>query len=97
MFFGGGGMHRGRRGPQKGKDVCHQMKVSLEDLYNGAVRKLALQKNVICPKCDGEGGKKGAVQSCSNCKGTGMQVTLKIYLFVVSLKPVFFQRFAFIN
>lgn len=76
MFFGGGGMHRGRRGPQKGKDVCHQMKVSLEDLYNGAVRKLALQKNVICPKCDGEGGKKGAVQSCSNCKGTGMQVRI---------------------
>lgn len=51
MFFGGGG---GRsRGPSKGKDVVHQLAVSLEDLYNGAVRKLALQKNVICPKCEG--------------------------------------------
>ena len=51
MFFGGGG--RGHRGPKKGKDVVHQLKVSLEDLYNGATRKLALQKNVICSKCEG--------------------------------------------
>lgn len=53
MFFGGGGGRRGR-GPSKGKDVVHQLKVSLEDLYNGATRKLALQKNVICGKCEGE-------------------------------------------
>lgn len=52
MFFGMGG---GRaRGPSKGKDVVHQMSVSLEDLYNGAIRKLALQKNIICPKCEGK-------------------------------------------
>ena len=55
MFFGLGG--RGRsRGPRKGKDVVHQLAVSLEDLYNGSVRKLALQKNVICSKCDGKSG-----------------------------------------
>lgn len=29
------------------------MSVSLEDLYKGATRKLALQKNVICDKCKG--------------------------------------------
>ncbi|XP_048449066.1 dnaJ homolog subfamily A member 4-like, partial [Rhincodon typus] len=51
MFFGGGGrMQREKRG----KDVVHQLAVSLEDLYNGATRKLALKKNVICDKCDGE-------------------------------------------
>lgn len=51
MFFGG---HGGRsRGPRKGKDVVHQLAVSLEDLYNGSTRKLALQKNVICSKCEG--------------------------------------------
>ena len=69
---------RGRRaGPQKGKDVIHQLKVSLEDLYNGAVRKLALQKNAICTKCEGRGGKKGAVQTCGNCRGTGMQIRVQ--------------------
>ena len=55
MFFGGGGrMQRERRG----KNVVHQLTVTLEDLYNGATRKLALQKNVICDKCEGRGGKK---------------------------------------
>lgn len=50
MFFGGGG--RGRR-ERKGKDVIHQLQVSLEELYNGSVRKLALQKNLICDGCEG--------------------------------------------
>ena len=55
MFFGGRGGGRGR-GPQKGKDVIHQLSVSLEDMYNGTTRKLALQKSIICNKCDGKHG-----------------------------------------
>lgn len=71
MFFGGGGrMQREKRG----KDVVHQLAVSLEDLYNGAARKLALKKNVICDKCDGYGGKKGSVEKCPNCKGRGIEI-----------------------
>ncbi|XP_064645646.1 dnaJ homolog subfamily A member 1-like [Lineus longissimus] len=77
MFFGGGGRGGGRRGPRKGKDVVHQLSVTLDDLYNGTTRKLALQKNVICNKCEGRGGKKGAVESCPNCRGTGMQVRVQ--------------------
>lgn len=78
MFFGGGG-GGGRRGgarEKKGKDVVHQLGVSLEDLYNGTTRKLALQKNVICDKCEGRGGKKGAVEKCGTCKGSGHQVII---------------------
>ena len=52
MFFGMGGGRR-QRGPKKGKDVIHQLQVTLEDLYNGTTRKLALQKNIICAKCEG--------------------------------------------
>ncbi|XP_063769554.1 dnaJ homolog subfamily A member 4-like [Pseudophryne corroboree] len=74
MFFGGGGrMNREKRG----KNVVHQLSVSLEEIYNGASRKLALQKNVICNKCDGHGGKKGAVEKCSTCKGRGVQVHIQ--------------------
>jgi len=76
MFFGGGRGGRGGRKDNKGKDVIHQLSVSLEDLYNGSTRKLALQKNVICEKCSGRGGKEGAVQKCTTCKGTGTQVLL---------------------
>ncbi|KAF3819731.1 hypothetical protein GH733_015240 [Mirounga leonina] len=60
MFFGGGGrMQRERRG----KNVVHQLSATLEDLYNGATQKLALQKNVICDKCEGRGDR------CKSCNG----------------------------
>ena len=58
--------------------LCNQ--VSLKEMYNGATRKLALQKNVICEDCGGLGGPEGAVQRCSNCRGSGMQVLLLIIL-----------------
>lgn len=32
--------------------------VTLEDLYNGKVSKLAVQKNIICSDCKGIGGKE---------------------------------------
>ncbi|CAG9854684.1 unnamed protein product [Phyllotreta striolata] len=78
MFFSGGfgGRGRGRR-ERRGKDVVHQLTVTLEELYKGAVRKLALQKNVICDKCEGRGGKKGAVEQCPTCRGTGMQIQVQ--------------------
>uniref|UniRef100_A0A8D0NQI7 DnaJ homolog subfamily A member 1 n=1 Tax=Sus scrofa TaxID=9823 RepID=A0A8D0NQI7_PIG len=61
---------------RRGKNVVHQLSVTLEDLCNGATRKLALQKNVICGKCEGQGGKKGAVECCPSCRGTGMQIRI---------------------
>lgn len=69
MFFGGGT----RKRDNKSGNVVHQLGVTLEELYNGAVRKLAVQKNVICDKCEGRGGKKGAWEKCSKCNGSGMQ------------------------
>uniref|UniRef100_A0A3B3DZM4 DnaJ heat shock protein family (Hsp40) member A4 n=1 Tax=Oryzias melastigma TaxID=30732 RepID=A0A3B3DZM4_ORYME len=65
MFFGGGGRMQRER---KGKNVVHQLSVTLEEIYNGSTRKLGLQKNVICEKCDGYGGKKGTLEKCANCK-----------------------------
>lgn len=76
MFFGGG--RRQRPGEKaKGRDTVHQLKVSLEELYNGAKRQLALQKNVICSGCNGIGGKAGSVQKCDNCNGSGVDVKLR--------------------
>ncbi|KAF3854836.1 hypothetical protein F7725_022891 [Dissostichus mawsoni] len=50
MFFGGGGrMQRERRG----KNVVHQLSVTLDEMYNGSTRKLGLQKNIICDSCEG--------------------------------------------
>lgn len=77
MFFGGGGRRRPPGEKAKGRDTVHQLKVSLDELYNGATRQLAVQKNVICGSCKGIGGKPGTVQKCENCKGTGTDVKLR--------------------
>ncbi|KAL3418979.1 fungal specific transcription factor domain-containing protein [Phlyctema vagabunda] len=89
QFFGGGsafgggglgGMFGGgmqSRGPAKARTIHHVHKVSLEDIYRGKVSKLALQKSVICPKCDGRGGKEGAVKKCAGCDGHGMKTMMR--------------------
>lgn len=76
-FFGGGGGGRRPQGPRKGKDLVHRIKVSLEDLYKGKLTKLSLQKSVLCGKCNGKGGKEGAVKQCGSCRGQGVRVTLR--------------------
>jgi len=83
QFFGGGsafgGMFGGMReqGPKKARTIHHVHKVSLEDIYRGKVSKLALQKSVICPTCDGRGGKEGAVKTCTSCNGAGMKTMMR--------------------
>ncbi|OQN97751.1 hypothetical protein B0A48_16072 [Cryoendolithus antarcticus] len=73
-MFGGGGRDTG---PKKARTINHQHKVSLEDIYRGKVSKLALQKSVICPKCEGRGGKEGAVKTCAGCNGQGMKTMMR--------------------
>ena len=88
QFFGGGGLGGGfggmfgggmnhQRGPSKAKTIYHVHNVSLEDIYRGKVSKLALQKSVICSKCDGRGGKEGAVKTCQGCQGQGMKTMMR--------------------
>ena len=73
MFGGrrpGGGA--GPSGPKKGKPVMHPMKCTLEELYNGKSTKIAVNRDRICAACTGLGGKEGAVQKCTTCRGRGM-------------------------
>ncbi|KAK2817081.1 hypothetical protein Q5P01_025272 [Channa striata] len=85
MFFGGGSrMHRER----KGKNIVHQITVTLEDLYNGATRKLAVRKilSVIDVKVEGVGKELhrcaclAMAQACSHkdrCKACGGRKILR--------------------
>lgn len=72
-MFGGAGGGGGSSGPRRSRDIVHTLKVSLEDLYKGKVSKLSLKKTILCPACDGKGGKEGAVRTCGSCRGQGMK------------------------
>lgn len=68
-FFGGGGRGSGgggRRKRQKTKDVVQPLKVTLEQLYNGAAKKMAITRQVI--------DKKAGVKECRDCDGRGVRV-----------------------
>ncbi|KAK9474900.1 uncharacterized protein V1510DRAFT_410967 [Dipodascopsis tothii] len=79
QFFGGGGggfggmFGAGGRpsGPRRSRDIVHSLRVRLEDLYKGKISKLALTRSKTCDKCEGKGGKDGAVKRCTTCNGTG--------------------------
>jgi len=75
MFFGGG--RRGARGPQKGEDINHNIKVSLEDLYMSKTVKLAINRDKNCEDCGGYGGSDGSERTCSDCDGRGVKVMLR--------------------
>lgn len=72
MFFDGG--FSGSRGKKErtAANTIYTLAVSLEELYTGTKRKLALTKNVICETCEGAGGKRGASHKCAPCRGTGV-------------------------
>jgi len=84
-FFGGGmfGGGRGERGSpggkRRGEDVVHHLQVTLEDLYNGKSKKIALTKDVICVGCKGSGAKKDAAgpKKCDSCDGRGIKLVVK--------------------
>uniref|UniRef100_A0A915MJ50 Uncharacterized protein n=2 Tax=Meloidogyne javanica TaxID=6303 RepID=A0A915MJ50_MELJA len=72
MFFGGGGFRSEK--PTKARDTVHELKVNLEKLYNGCTKHLKINRHIICPKCEGVGGAKGAVSKCQTCGGRGVEV-----------------------
>ncbi|KAH9153850.1 hypothetical protein AeRB84_003983 [Aphanomyces euteiches] len=76
QMFGGRGGQRSR-GPARGEDLTHPLKVSLEDLYNGKTVKLAVNRDVLCGSCFGRGGPEGAETTCNTCNGRGMRIQMR--------------------
>ncbi|KAF7312123.1 DNAj-like protein subfamily a member 2-like protein [Mycena indigotica] len=83
QFFAGGGMHFGfdfggpssrRRGASDDTVVPHT--VTLEDLYNGKILKLNLEKEAVCSTCKGSGARGNAKpKPCGICEGRGWTPT----------------------
>lgn len=56
---------------QRGQNAQIDIEFDLEDFYNGATRKFSINKNVVCEKCHGTGGKLGETKQCPKCNGRG--------------------------
>ncbi|CDI86776.1 DnaJ domain-containing protein, putative [Eimeria praecox] len=63
LFFGGRRPGR-QQSKKKGEDIVSPIKVTLEQIYNGAPRRMAINKDVICKDCEGRGGPADAFITC---------------------------------
>jgi len=65
-------------GPRRGDDSVNPLNVTLEDLYKGKTSHIAITRNILCPKCHGNGTKSGkAPTKCQACGGRGVRVITK--------------------
>lgn len=74
-FFGGGGTRsRGRRRStgSPGTDLRVTLKLKLDEIANGVVKKIKLKKQIVCGVCEGSGAEGGSSKkTCSVCNGAG--------------------------
>jgi molecular chaperone DnaJ len=72
-FFGGGrqGSAGGRR-VARGSNLRIKVRLSIEEIANGAEKKIKVNKQIVCNTCDGTGAKdKSSFQTCKTCGGQG--------------------------
>jgi molecular chaperone DnaJ len=77
-IFGGGFSGGGRGGRQqqtrgqRGSNLRIKVSLTLEEINEGAVKKIKVKKYVGCKTCDGSGAKdKNSVKTCHTCNGSG--------------------------
>jgi molecular chaperone DnaJ len=67
--FGGGANPFGRAQERRGHDLVMNLKISLEDVYNGVTKKFKYRRNAPCMTCNSDGGTDKT--KCTRCDGNG--------------------------
>ncbi len=70
-----GGFGRRTARPRRGQDLEYEVEVTLEEVFNGAIRNISLQSEVPCPTCRGTGRIQNL--ACSVCRGSGVTPEVK--------------------
>ena len=71
-FMGGGGQRGGRQRASRGSDLRYNLRIDLEEAYNGLQKAITVPTSVSCSSCDGSGAEGGAEpQACPTCSGMG--------------------------
>jgi len=75
MFFGGGGRGRSsRREKAQLKPTVKKINIDMEQIYNGHLKSVIVDRKTLCATCDGKGGKN--ITTCGQCKGRGVVVRM---------------------
>ena len=71
-FMGGGRGGGGRQRASRGSDLRYNLRISLEEAYEGLQKAITVPTSVSCSSCDGSGAEGGAEpQACPTCSGMG--------------------------
>ncbi|MFC2967020.1 molecular chaperone DnaJ [Acidimangrovimonas pyrenivorans] len=71
-FMGGRGGGGGRSRAQRGSDLRYNLRVTLEEAYNGVQKTITVPTAVSCTVCNGTGAEGGAEPAtCPTCSGMG--------------------------
>ncbi|RXG62174.1 DnaJ-like protein subfamily A member 4 [Armadillidium vulgare] len=74
-FFGKGSSENCRRKPPP---IEHKLRVTLEQIYTGCIKKLKIERKKNCELCDGRGGKMNSqTENCEGCQGSGVKVNVE--------------------
>ncbi len=70
--FGGFGSSRRTRRVNKGTNLRVKVKLTLQEIANGAEKKIKVRKYISCPACGGTGAADSrSYTDCPTCRGTG--------------------------
>jgi len=71
-FFGGTAGGRRRSRGQKGANLRIKVSLTLDEIAEGATKKIKVKKQIACDACGGSGAKdRSSVRTCGTCGGSG--------------------------
>jgi molecular chaperone DnaJ len=74
---------------QPGADLRHVVTLTLDEVLQGVEKEIAVERRVLCQRCEGEGVEPGTrVQTCSTCGGRGQVSQSRGLLRVFTTCPV---------
>ena len=77
-FFRGFGSRSRENVKRKCKAKLVELKITLEDSYNGGRKEVEYDRRIICPKCKGSGSSNpNAKTTCSKCNGSGVRLVVQ--------------------
>lgn len=73
-----GNMNQGPRERKfKGSDLRVKIKLNLKEILEGTEKVIKIKKDIKCPHCKGTGSSDGQVETCSQCHGSGVTMTVQ--------------------